>query len=150
MVHMVVIGSPFSIWARFPNHLVSSTLAYNAVPFLVRMPRGEIPDDEDIANLSPVSLLARTPDLAFLALLAILDPPREEVIEAVKEAHTAGICVKMITGGWVESGGSAVGRLHERLLSRMSMSCSPTCLDHSLELSPQGTMRSLAWPSGRC
>ena len=29
---------------------------------------------------------------------AILDPPREEVIEAVKVAHNAGICVKMITG----------------------------------------------------
>lgn len=46
--------------------------------------RGEIPDDEDISNISPTSLLSRTPTLAFVALFAILDPPREEVIEAVK------------------------------------------------------------------
>lgn len=30
--------------------------------------------------------------------MAILDPPRDEAIEAVKVAHRAGIVVKMITG----------------------------------------------------
>ena len=60
--------------------------------------RGEVPHDEDLSDLNPDALLKREPSLAFVALLAILDPPREEVIEAVKVAHTAGICVKMITG----------------------------------------------------
>ena len=60
--------------------------------------RGEIPENEDMTDISPSYLISRKPTLAFVALLAILDPPREEVIEAVKIAHTAGICVKMITG----------------------------------------------------
>jgi hypothetical protein len=37
--------------------------------------------------------------LALVALFAILDPPREEAIEAARVAHQAGITVKMITGG---------------------------------------------------
>ena len=60
--------------------------------------RGEIDDSEDVSGLNPETLRKRKPTLAFVALLAILDPPREEVISAVKVAHTAGICVKMITG----------------------------------------------------
>jgi magnesium-transporting ATPase (P-type) len=31
-------------------------------------------------------------------MVAILDPPREEAVEAIKVAHKAGISVKMITG----------------------------------------------------
>lgn len=31
-------------------------------------------------------------------MVAILDPPREEAVEAIKVAHKAGITVKMITG----------------------------------------------------
>ncbi|QNG18279.1 cation-transporting P-type ATPase [Rhodococcus triatomae] len=34
----------------------------------------------------------------MLALVGILDPPRTEAIEAVRECHRAGIAVKMITG----------------------------------------------------
>ncbi|WP_334330085.1 HAD-IC family P-type ATPase [Companilactobacillus sp. HBUAS59699] len=36
--------------------------------------------------------------LNFLGLAAIIDPPREEVIEALKEIRSAGVEVKMITG----------------------------------------------------
>ncbi len=60
--------------------------------------RGELPDSEDVTSIDPKTLRSRPPTLTFMCLLAILDPPREEVIEAVKVAHTAGICVKMITG----------------------------------------------------
>ena len=45
-----------------------------------------------------------------MALLAILDPPREEVIEAVKVAHAAGISVKMITGDHAMTG-LAIGKM---------------------------------------
>lgn len=38
------------------------------------------------------------PRLQLDALVAIVDPPREEVIPAIAACHTAGICVKMITG----------------------------------------------------
>ncbi len=60
--------------------------------------RGELAADEDLSELSPESLLARKPFLTLVALIAILDPPREEAIRAVKVAHEAGIQVKMITG----------------------------------------------------
>jgi hypothetical protein len=60
--------------------------------------RGELGPDEDVALLNPQALLQRAPSLAFVALIAILDPPRDEAIEAVKVAHDAGITVKMITG----------------------------------------------------
>ena len=38
------------------------------------------------------------PFLTFLGIQAIMDPPREECVAAIKEAHAAGITVKMITG----------------------------------------------------
>lgn len=37
-------------------------------------------------------------DLDFLGMIAMIDPPREEVIEAVRECQTAGIKSVMITG----------------------------------------------------
>lgn len=37
-------------------------------------------------------------DLIFVGLQAMIDPPRPEVIEAVRKCHTAGIQIKMITG----------------------------------------------------
>ena len=42
-------------------------------------------------------------DLVFAGLLALEDPPREEVAKAVQTAKTAGIEVKMITGDNVET-----------------------------------------------
>ncbi|MBD3670538.1 MAG: cation-transporting P-type ATPase [Gammaproteobacteria bacterium] len=36
--------------------------------------------------------------LTFLGLVGLIDPPREEAIDAVSECHSAGIAVKMITG----------------------------------------------------
>ncbi len=37
-------------------------------------------------------------DLSFLGMVAMIDPPREEVIEAIVQCHTAGIHTVMITG----------------------------------------------------
>ncbi|MBC8752074.1 HAD-IC family P-type ATPase [Paraburkholderia sp. WC7.3b] len=46
-------------------------------------------------NLSPVDL---PKTLVLLGLVGLLDPPRKEAIEAVKECHAGGIRVTMITG----------------------------------------------------
>lgn len=53
----------------------------------------------------PSSLSAYTPemieqDLTFLGLIAMVDPPRPEVAEAVKKCHNAGIRIIMITGDY--------------------------------------------------
>jgi magnesium-transporting ATPase (P-type) len=74
--------------------------------------RAELSEDEDVSELTASSILARksSPFLTVVALLAILDPPREEAIEAVKVAHKAGIVVKMITGDHPLTG-LAIGKM---------------------------------------
>jgi len=41
--------------------------------------------------------------LVFLGFQAMMDPPREEAIAAIRSCHSAGIIVKMITGDHVET-----------------------------------------------
>ncbi len=48
-------------------------------------------------------------DIIFLGLAGIIDPPREEAIEAVKVCSDAGITVKMITGDHVDTA-KAIGK----------------------------------------
>lgn len=45
----------------------------------------------------------------FLGIVGIIDPPREEVIAALKEMRTAGVKVKMITGDHPDTA-AAIGR----------------------------------------
>jgi cation transport ATPase len=62
--------------------------------------RAEVAPGEEVAGLTADAILARKsqPFLTLMGLMAILDPPRDEAIAAVKVAHRAGIVVKMITG----------------------------------------------------
>jgi hypothetical protein len=73
--------------------------------------RGEIQPGESLESFNPKYLRSRKPSLALVALFAILDPPRDEAIQAATVAHTAGIIVKMITGVHVHvrSGGGGLG-----------------------------------------
>ena len=56
--------------------------------------------DELIAHGSLIDLVH---DLTFVGLIGIVDPPRPEAIEAIRQAHAAGIEVKMITGDHVST-----------------------------------------------
>jgi magnesium-transporting ATPase (P-type) len=49
----------------------------------------------DVGNLGPADLPT---NLVMLGLIGLLDPPRQEAIEAVEECHAGGIRVTMITG----------------------------------------------------
>ncbi|WIA10648.1 hypothetical protein OEZ85_010828 [Tetradesmus obliquus] len=91
-------------WQRAQEELSSQGLR------VLALCRGEVGPEEDLALLNPQALLQRPPSLAFVALIAILDPPREEAIEAVKVAHDAGITVKMITGDHALTG-LAIGKM---------------------------------------
>ena len=50
-------------------------------------------------------------ELHLLGLVAMIDPPREEVIEAIDACHGAGITVKMITGDHAETAASIAREL---------------------------------------
>ncbi|WP_182354660.1 HAD-IC family P-type ATPase [Flaviflexus huanghaiensis] len=54
-------------------------------------------------------------DLTFVGLYAIIDPPREEAIDAIRLCQQAGIRVKMITG---DHGGTATAIGHEMGIGR--------------------------------
>lgn len=56
---------------------------------------GVIPVDKDFASLTRDTVEG---NVQLLGMLGMIDPPREEAIQAVSECHSAGICVKMITG----------------------------------------------------
>ncbi len=51
-------------------------------------------------------------DLTFLGLLAMQDPPRPEVVEAVATCHRAGIRIVMITGDYGLTAASIAQRIH--------------------------------------
>lgn len=53
----------------------------------------ELPDLNDPKNFLKVET-----DLTFVALVGIIDPPRPECLEAIKDCRVAGISVVMITG----------------------------------------------------
>ena len=50
-------------------------------------------------------------ELDFLGMAAMIDPPREEVIQAIKECKTAGIKTVMITGDQPVTAGAIAARL---------------------------------------
>jgi magnesium-transporting ATPase (P-type) len=52
---------------------------------------------EELAGYAPEEIER---DLTFLGLMAMMDPPRPEVTEAVEKCHRAGIRIVMITGDY--------------------------------------------------
>lgn len=66
--------------------------------------RYQLKDTDEVVEMKATDVLAKEPFLSLVALVAILDPPREEAIAAVKIAHKAGISVKMITGASIARG----------------------------------------------
>ncbi|WP_371190567.1 HAD-IC family P-type ATPase [Weissella viridescens] len=61
----------------------------------------------DAETIDTVNIAAQ--GIKFLGLVGITDPPRPEVIQAIREMRVAGIKVKMITGDSVETA-SAIGQ----------------------------------------
>jgi len=59
------------------------------------IPKSEVEQD---ANLGPEFINGRGPWLTIIGLCAIMDPPRPECVQAIADAHGAGVRVAMITG----------------------------------------------------
>ena len=59
------------------------------------IPKGKVEQD---ANLGPEFINGRGPWLTMIGLCAIMDPPRPECVQAIADAHGAGVRVEMITG----------------------------------------------------
>ena len=64
-------------------------------------------------------------DLEFLGLQGMIDPPRQEAIEAVEASHKAGILVKMITG---DHAGTAAA------IAKQLGLCGESCSYHTREV----------------
>jgi len=62
-----------------------------------------------VARRDGDDLAAGLTGLRLLGLVAMVDPPRTEVIEAIDACHTAGVAVKMITGDHPATA-AAIGR----------------------------------------
>lgn len=62
-------------------------------------------------NLSDYTPPAVEQGLTFLGLVALMDPPREEVAEAVTRCHAAGIRIVMITGDYALTAASIAQRI---------------------------------------
>eukprot|EP00560_Eucampia_antarctica_P002891 CAMPEP_0197840212 /NCGR_PEP_ID=MMETSP1437-20131217/45473_1 /TAXON_ID=49252 ORGANISM="Eucampia antarctica, Strain CCMP1452" /NCGR_SAMPLE_ID=MMETSP1437 /ASSEMBLY_ACC=CAM_ASM_001096 /LENGTH=1084 /DNA_ID=CAMNT_0043449785 /DNA_START=568 /DNA_END=3822 /DNA_ORIENTATION=- len=72
------------------------------------VPKSEVKVDED---LGPAFVNGRgEPWLTFVGLCAIMDPPRPECVQAIKEAHGAGVRVCMITGDHKDTA-TAIGHM---------------------------------------
>src|SRR5690606_32153652 len=76
-----------SAWQRRAATTASQGLRVLALAFRDRRAVGATLDFDEAEH-----------DFTMLALVGIIDPPREEAVAAVRECHRAGITVKMITG----------------------------------------------------
>lgn len=79
-------------WRRMATDMAAQGLRLLAIAYKRSAPQSDLLDFSDVSS-----------DYVMLALLGIMDPPREEAVRAVAECHRAGIRVKMITGDHVET-----------------------------------------------
>ena len=84
---------------------------------VLAMARRSLADDAQLTGCRPSAYTAEgvERDLTFLGLVAMMDPPRPEVAEAVEKCHRAGIRVVMITGDYgltAESIARRIGIVH--------------------------------------
>jgi P-type Ca2+ transporter type 2C len=90
---------------------------------------------EDLSDYRPEAV---EHDLTFLGLVAMMDPPRPEVGEAVGKCHRAGIRIIMITGDYgltAESIARRIGILRGALARIIT--------GGELEVMPEGTLREI-------
>ena len=80
-------------WRRMATDTAAHGLRLLALAVRRQRPRQERLAHADLAD----------GDFVMLALVGIIDPPREEAIRAVAQCHQAGIRVKMITGDHAET-----------------------------------------------
>jgi len=93
------------------------------------IPKGEVQQDE---NLGPEFINGRGPWLTMIGLCAIMDPPRPECVQAIKDAHGAGVRVAMITGDHKDTA-QAIGRMLGIVSPKYPGACTGVELDEMTE-----------------
>ncbi|BAU57667.1 Ca ion P-type ATPase [Halorhodospira halochloris] len=74
---------------------------------------------------------------SLLAVLGIIDPPRDEAVAAVASSRSAGIRVKMITGDHLATA-RAIG-------SKLGINCDKAISGHDIDAIGQQELRRVAW-----
>lgn len=91
---------PMSQQDRLNIMEVNDDYARNGLRVLAIAMRTIMPQDNMSTDLNIYTPQLIEQDLVFLGLIAMVDPPRPEVSEAVKKCHNAGIRIIMITGDY--------------------------------------------------
>ena len=114
-----VKGSPEQIYKMCKNQMINGNTEplrkdeihekinemANEALRLLAMAYKIVPSDKK--NLDPDDLS----DMTFLGIQGMIDPPRDEVIEAIKKCKNAGIRVVMITGDYVKTAKAIASKL---------------------------------------
>ena len=85
-------------WQDAVENLATAGMRVLAIAKKQHNPQDVVLDFDDVES-----------DFALLGLVGMLDPPRQEAIDAIEKCHAAGIRVKMITGDHVTTA-RAIGR----------------------------------------
>jgi magnesium-transporting ATPase (P-type) len=87
----------------------------------------DVPQDHTVLDAGDID-----GQLTFVGLIGLIDPPRDEAIEAVAECHAAGIRVKMITGDHAATARAIAGRIGLKNTERVVTGADIEAMDDAL------------------
>lgn len=96
--YALINGKPVELTSELRNRLLKEVDEYASQALRVLAAAYRELSSYEIKNLSKIREEDLEKELVFLGFVGIIDPPREEVYEAISKAKRAGIKVVMVTG----------------------------------------------------